>query len=201
MLRPVLFPALVVTLLASGPLGCGSDRPAQELSPETAANAPPPSEVHIVRPGEPTPDAAAPAAPAPPGPEAAPEPSAEPAAEEDPRTDAQRAADALVSTRLAEVEAAESTLAEARAALAKAQAAALRARSEPVDDADVFREVQRLLLEDPALAHVAIAAEVAAGVVILRGAVPDAATAEAAIELASRTAGVEAVRSELRLVD
>ena len=59
----------------------------------------------------------------------------------------------------------------------------------------------RLLLTDPALSHVAIAAQVEDGVVTLLGAVPDAATAEAAIGIARATKGVSGVRSELRLVE
>ena len=77
--------------------------------------------------------------------------------------------DPAVRTARESVARAERALATARAELARAEAAG---RGEPVPDPLIFREVQQLLLEDPALGHVAIAAEVDGGVVTLRGAVP-----------------------------
>ena len=67
----------------------------------------------------------------------------------------------------------------------------------PIPDALLFRSVQRELLEAAALAKVAISAEVADGVVTLRGVVPDPDTRAAALSIAESVEGVTAVEDQL----
>jgi osmotically-inducible protein OsmY len=64
-------------------------------------------------------------------------------------------------------------------------------------DAALFRAVQRRLLEDERLRHVAVDADVRWGVVELRGSVPDEHTAAAAVEVARSVPGVMRVESRV----
>ena len=69
----------------------------------------------------------------------------------------------------------------------------------PPSDEEVFRRVQKELLDAPALSKVAIQAEVAERKVTLRGVVPDAATRDAAVTIARSVEGVGDVQSEIRI--
>ena len=66
-------------------------------------------------------------------------------------------------------------------------------------DAALFRAVQKRLLEDERLRHVAIDADVRRGVVELRGSVPDERTAAAAVEVARAVPGVMRVENRLNV--
>jgi hyperosmotically inducible protein len=106
-----------------------------------------------------------------------------------------------------ELSKAENRLAEAqtdRERATKSVQAAERALSEAeakvglyATDDELFRHVQKLLLEDPALKDGAISASVKSGVVTLSGHVPDAKARDHAIELARGVPGVVDVKSEL----
>jgi osmotically-inducible protein OsmY len=69
----------------------------------------------------------------------------------------------------------------------------------PPSDAEVFRRVQKQLLDEPALARVAIKAEVAERKVTLYGNVPDEATRDAALAIARTVDGVASVESRIRV--
>ena len=86
-------------------------------------------------------------------------------------------------------------LQEAEAELAELDSELQAVATDPV----VFRGVQRDLLEDPLFEGLAIRADVERGIVTLRGAVPDTATRDAALETARSFPGVVDVRSELRV--
>jgi osmotically-inducible protein OsmY len=113
------------------------------------------------------------------------------------------AARELVEEREAAVTEAESELAAARQELREAEGT-LRERESQVDlkatDAVVFRAVQKRLLEDGDLRDVAIDADVAKGVVVLRGTVPDQETSDRAVEVATSVPGVVSVDSEIDVV-
>jgi osmotically-inducible protein OsmY len=108
----------------------------------------------------------------------------------------------------AEVESAESALEKARQAHAQARNALRDAEQKlasieppPPSDQELFRRVQKQLLEAPALAQVAIAAEVKDRSVTLHGIVPDEGTREAAITVARSVEGVANVDSRIELAD
>lgn len=102
---------------------------------------------------------------------------------------------------------AEARLAEAQTArdqAAKSVQGAERALSEAeakvglyATDDELFRHIQKLLLEDRDLKDAAISASVKSGVVTLSGHVPDARARDHAIELARGVPGVVNVKSEL----
>lgn len=98
--------------------------------------------------------------------------------------------------RRREVDEAEGALEKARRELEEAEKRLAEARTEiaeRADDALLFREVQRLLLEDDDLEQVAIAARVSERVVTLEGDVPTEALKKRAGEVAREVAGVERV--------
>jgi len=66
------------------------------------------------------------------------------------------------------------------------------------DDA-VFRAVQKRLLEDEGLEHVAISARVHNGAVTLSGTVPDEQTRDLAAEVARSALGVVDVNSQITM--
>lgn len=192
MRRPALplraVPVLPLVLLA-GALACEGDT--READARLA-----PGEERGWTPGDPSgaPEAAAPAPaePAPPAPaeEAPPAPPAEGAQARIARLEEElREAERAAEQARAKLEAAREALAEARAA------AAGPARS----DADLFREVQRRLLEDPALSRVAIRAEVTDGVVTLHGSVAEREIARAAGAVAASVDGVVRVESRIEV--
>ncbi len=178
------------TLGMLGLLACGSEEPEEpeafiQAAPEAAApSAPPPSE-------EPTPAAARRAV-----------------AEARARVEESRAAVSAAETELErserELEAArdrlEASLADLATDEAELAAAEKRLRELSVPDPVLFRNVQRELLEAPALRSVAIAAEVEEGRVTLRGRVPDQRTREAAEAVAGSVSGVSAVSNEIEVV-
>lgn len=94
---------------------------------------------------------------------------------------------------------AERALGRARTALAEAEDQLARELGARPPDGELFRAIQHQLLVEPALAHVAIAAEVAEGVVTLRGAAPDGHTAQVAEALARAVPGVVDVRNQIRV--
>ena len=69
----------------------------------------------------------------------------------------------------------------------------------PPSDEEVFRRVQKQLLEAPVLAKVAIKAEVSERNVTLQGTVPDEATRDAAVSIARAVDGVASVDSKIRV--
>jgi osmotically-inducible protein OsmY len=104
---------------------------------------------------------------------------------------------------LAEVDAVERELRAAESELRRAEEslAALGEAEVTVDDSELFRLVQRELLEAGALSRVAISAEVNDGEVTLRGVVPDEETRRAAEEIARTQPGVTGVANEIRVKD
>lgn len=109
-------------------------------------------------------------------------------------------------TAEAQKEAAEDALEQAGAAYDQARNALRDAEQRlaslvppPPSDAEVFRRVQKELLDAPALAQVAIKAEVAERKVTLHGSVPDEETRDAAVSIASAVDGVASVESALRV--
>jgi osmotically-inducible protein OsmY len=88
---------------------------------------------------------------------------------------------------------------QARNALRDAEQRLASLTPPPPSDEEVFRRVQKQLLDAPALAQVAIKAEVAERKVTLHGSVPDEATRDAAVSIASAVDGVDSVESELRV--
>jgi osmotically-inducible protein OsmY len=107
-----------------------------------------------------------------------------------------------VEERRARLEVAQAELAAADRQLREAEER-LREAESRVDlkatDAALFRAVQKRLLEDERLRHVAIDADVRRGVVELRGSVPDERTAAAAVEVARAVPGVMRVESRLNV--
>jgi osmotically-inducible protein OsmY len=107
-----------------------------------------------------------------------------------------------VEERRARLEVAQAELAAAERQLREAEER-LREAESRVDlkatDAALFRAVQKRLLEDERLRHVAIDADVRRGVVELRGSVPDERTAAAAEEVARDVPGVTRVESRLNV--
>jgi hyperosmotically inducible periplasmic protein len=71
----------------------------------------------------------------------------------------------------------------------------------PPSDEQIFRQVQKRLLDAPALAKVAIQAEVKDRAVILHGTVPDESTRDAAVSIARGVDGVTGVDSQIEIVD
>ncbi len=108
---------------------------------------------------------------------------------------------ARLEEREGALERAQAAVDEAREALDAADERVRQAEAEvavhATDDV-LFRTIQKLLLEDPALADVAIAATVRDGIVTLRG---EAETGERdrAVELAGSILGVRQVVDEIRL--
>ena len=107
-----------------------------------------------------------------------------------------------VEERRARLEVAQAELAAAERQLREAEER-LREAESRVDlkatDAALFRAVQKRLLEDERLRHVAIDADVRRGVVELRGSVPDERTAAAAVEVARGVPGVMRVEGRLNV--
>jgi osmotically-inducible protein OsmY len=116
-------------------------------------------------------------------------------------TQAQEAAEAMAAAAQAELDEAREAGDQARNALRDAEQKLASLAPPPPSDEEVFRRVQKTLLEAPALAQVAIAAEVNRRSVTLRGSVPDDATRDAAIEIARAVDGVAEVHSELQIAD
>ena len=114
---------------------------------------------------------------------------------------AQETAEAKVASAEAELEAAREAREQARNALRDAEQKLASLAPPPPSDDEVFRRVQKRLLEAPALAEVAIAAEVSSRNVTLRGSVPDDATRDAALEVARSVDGVADVHSEIQITD
>jgi osmotically-inducible protein OsmY len=114
---------------------------------------------------------------------------------------AQQAAEAKAESAQAELEEAREAGNQARNALRDAEQKLAALQPPPPSDEEVFRRVQKTLLEAPALAQVAIAAEVSRRSVTLRGSVPDDATRDAAVEIARAVDGVAEVHSELQVAD
>lgn len=174
---------LAAVALASLSTACGSDEPGAGMAAAGERGGVP----ELRAPAEEAPDAEVSPAPA-------------------PESERVREARAEVEDLREEVEEAEGELAEARAELAEAEARLARLRREAasaarVPDAQLFRDVQRRLLESAALSHVAIAAEVSDGVVTLHGAVEDVDTANLAATLAGQVEGVRQVRNEIEIVE
>ena len=90
---------------------------------------------------------------------------------------------------------------QARNALRDAEQKLASLEPPPPSDAEVFRRVQKQLLDSPALAKVAIQAEVSERTVTLHGNVPDAATRDAAIAVAGAVQGVKSVESSIQVGD
>lgn len=99
----------------------------------------------------------------------------------------------------AALEKAAETLDQARNALRDAEQRLASLTPPPPSDEEVFRRVQKQLLDAPLLAKVAIRAEVAERVVTLHGVVPDEATRDAAVAVASAVDGVASVESRIRV--
>jgi osmotically-inducible protein OsmY len=95
-----------------------------------------------------------------------------------------------------ELAAAQQELDEARRAMMSAEQRLERRTT----DVAIFRSVQGALLEAKELKSAGIRAEVNQGVVTLRGEVEHAKQSERAEKLARRTAGVERVQNEIRVV-
>jgi osmotically-inducible protein OsmY len=170
--RRLLAPSLLLALAIS-PLGCGSEE-------ETAMPAP-------------TPEAAA---------------AQLESAHLDVETLRARVAETQQASERAEAEkeAAEAALEAANEAYDRARNALRDAEQKlaslmppPPSDEEVFRRVQKQLLDAPALAQVAIKAEVAERKVTLHGNVPDDATRDAAVSIAGAVDGVASVESEIRV--
>ena len=90
---------------------------------------------------------------------------------------------------------------QARNALRDAEQKLASLEPPPPSDAEVFRRVQKQLLDSPALAKVAIQAEVNERTVTLHGTVPDDATRDAAVAVASSVAGVKGVENAIEVAD
>jgi osmotically-inducible protein OsmY len=107
-----------------------------------------------------------------------------------------------VEERRARLEVAQAELAQAERQLREAEER-LREAESRVDlkatDAALFRAVQKRLLEDERLRHVAIDADVRRGVVELRGSVPDERSAAAALEVARSVPGVMRVENRVNV--
>ena len=109
---------------------------------------------------------------------------------------------ATLEELLPQLEAARDALLEARQGLAALErvdpsSVAAPPPAAPPPDPVLFRMIQRQLLEAPALARVAIAAEVKDARVILRGSVPDWQTRVIAEEIALGVEGVAGVENRI----
>ena len=102
--------------------------------------------------------------------------------------------EALEETR-ADRDLAEEAVIDARRRVSVAQQ---EVEKHTTDDA-VFRAVQKRLLEDEGLEHVAISAQVRNGVVTLSGTVPDQQTRDLAGEVARSALGVVDVNSQITI--
>jgi osmotically-inducible protein OsmY len=114
---------------------------------------------------------------------------------------AQQSAEEKAASAASELESARDAHDQARNALRDAEQRLASLAPPPPSDEEVFRRVQKQLLEAPALAAVAIAAEVSGRNVTLRGSVPDDATRDAAIEVARGVDGVAEVHSAIEVSD
>jgi osmotically-inducible protein OsmY len=107
---------------------------------------------------------------------------------------------ALLEEREGALEAAREARDEARGAVEEIERQLAEAEASvglhATDDV-LFRAVQKRLLTDEALSDVAIAASISDAVVTLRGAVPDAALRDHAVEISSAVPGVRQVVSEI----
>jgi hyperosmotically inducible protein len=90
---------------------------------------------------------------------------------------------------------------QARNALRDAEQKLASLEPPPPSDAEVFRRVQKQLLDAPALAKVAIQAEVKERTVTLHGTVPDDATRDAAVQIAGSVEGVKGVENSIEVAD
>jgi osmotically-inducible protein OsmY len=115
--------------------------------------------------------------------------------------EAQEAAAAAREKADAAAEQAAEAYDQARNALRDAEQKLASLEPPPPSDAEVFRRVQKQLLDSPALAKVAIQAEVSERTVTLHGSVPDEATRDAAVAVASAVEGVKAVEDSIRVGD
>lgn len=114
--------------------------------------------------------------------------------------DGVEAAEALVEQRQGAVDRAQAELETANAKLADAlarQESAQQVVADKATDAALFRSVQRVLLDDPELEGLGIAARASRGVVTLEGEVDSEAQQAHAVELTAATPGV--VRVEARM--
>lgn len=109
---------------------------------------------------------------------------------------------ARVGSREADARAADDALREAREALDRAEEKLRSARervAKQVDDAKLFRAVQKRLLDDARLRDVAISARVQQQVVTLEGEVATPQQKQRAEEIAARTTGVETVINQIEV--
>jgi hypothetical protein len=90
---------------------------------------------------------------------------------------------------------------QARNALRDAEQKLTSLEPPPPSDEQIFRQVQKQLLDAPALAKVAIQAEVKDRAVTLHGTVPDEPTRDAAVAIARAVDGVTGVDSQIQIVD
>ena len=107
-----------------------------------------------------------------------------------------------VEQRETELKDAMAALEEARDELAKVETELAEARQqveEAVSDNDLFRDVQKALLENEALEGHAISARVRQRVVTLEGTVPDEALKTQAEEIAAASLGVATVVNQIRV--
>ncbi len=171
MRRPLVVPFVSLALGLAASLGCGAD--------EEVAAAPPSAEEAVARLAEARSEVEGLRARL----------AEQEAAEEAAQAEAKQAESALEEAREAH--------AQARNALRDAEQRLAAIEPPPPSDAEVFRRVQKQLLDAPALAKVAIKAEVDERVVTLLGSVPDEPTREAAIQIARSVDGVSDVKSEI----
>jgi osmotically-inducible protein OsmY len=113
--------------------------------------------------------------------------------------EAQEAAAAAKEKADAAAEDAAEAYDQARNALRDAEQKLASLEPPPPSDAEVFRRVQKQLLDSPALSKVAIQAEVSQRTVTLHGSVPDEATRDAAVAVASAVQGVKSVESSIQV--
>jgi osmotically-inducible protein OsmY len=114
---------------------------------------------------------------------------------------AQEAADAAKEKADDAAEQAGVAYDQARNALRDAEQKLASLEPPAPSDAEVFRRVQKQLLDSPALAKVAIQAEVSERVVTLHGNVPDDATRDAAVAVARGVDGVKDVETSIEVAD
>jgi osmotically-inducible protein OsmY len=175
MSRPLLVPFLALAVGLAGALACGSD--------EEVATAPPTAQEAAQRLAEARSEVETLRARL----------AEAEAAEQGAQAQADQAGEALERAREAH--------GQARNALRDAEQRLAAAEPPPPSDDEVFRRVQKQLLDAPALARVAIKAEVENRTVTLLGTVPDEPTRDAAIQVARAVEGVADVRSEIRLAE
>jgi osmotically-inducible protein OsmY len=99
-----------------------------------------------------------------------------------------------------ELEVVQAELREARRELSEAEARLADAESKvdlKTTDDLVFRSLQRRLLEEDELDHVALRVEVNRGVVTVRGTVPEAESRDLALEIAGEFPGVASVNDQI----